>query len=171
MSNSKSDKYICGGPLWAIFVSFNPRCSVASQTQTTMSSPEGAATTRSSSEATVPTTQSPEFNAEKHLKGGTKDFRFVPIPKRLQYDSTRPFQFTTVLNITFGFASTFSEYSKCLRVGMTLTCCTQLLLIYITVNLCYVRAFVHCSSSSNDIGLTVYSAICRLLWCHSPRGF
>lgn len=113
-----SDKYICGGPLWAIFVSFNPRCSVASQTQTTMSSPEGAATTRSSSEATAPTTQSPEFNAEKHLKGGTKDFRFVPIPKRLQYDSTRPFQFTTVLNITFGFASTFSEYSKCLRVRM-----------------------------------------------------
>ena len=70
----------------------------------------GAATTRSSSEATVPTTmQSAELDAGKHLRGGTKDFGFVPIPRRLQYDSTRPFQFTTVLNITFGFASTFSE--------------------------------------------------------------
>ena len=75
----------------------------------------GAATTRSSSEATVPTTvmQSSELDAGKHLRGGTKDFGFVPIPRRLQYDSSRPFQFTTVLNITFGFASTFSEMNIC----------------------------------------------------------
>lgn len=45
-----------------------------------------------------------------HEYGGTKDFGFLPIPKKLQYDSERAFEFTTVLNITFGFASTFSKY-------------------------------------------------------------
>ena len=43
-------------------------------------------------------------------RGNTKDFGFVPIPRRLQYDSERAFKFTTVLNITFGIASTFSEF-------------------------------------------------------------
>lgn len=46
----------------------------------------------------------------EHEHGETTDFGFLPIPKRLQYDSERAFEFTTVLNITFGFASTFSEY-------------------------------------------------------------
>ncbi|KLO11784.1 MFS general substrate transporter [Schizopora paradoxa] len=36
------------------------------------------------------------------------DFNFLPIPTRLQYDPRRPFEFTTILNITFGFGSTFT---------------------------------------------------------------
>ena len=42
-------------------------------------------------------------------RGGKRDFGFLPIPKKLRYDSSRKFEFTTVLNVTFGFASTFSE--------------------------------------------------------------
>ncbi|PAV16827.1 MFS general substrate transporter [Pyrrhoderma noxium] len=49
-----------------------------------------------------------ELNPIHHGRGGTKDFGFLPIPKRLQYDPTRGFTFTTSLNITFGFASTFT---------------------------------------------------------------
>ncbi|THH04665.1 hypothetical protein EW145_g5358 [Phellinidium pouzarii] len=77
-----------------------------------MSSPSGGEETkRSSSEATAQTA-TPVVDEVKHQRGGTKDFGFLPIPERLQYDSTRPFEFTTVLNITFGFASTFSDYSR-----------------------------------------------------------
>ncbi|KAJ7268022.1 major facilitator superfamily domain-containing protein [Mycena rebaudengoi] len=35
------------------------------------------------------------------------DFGFLPIPPRLRYDPKRPFHFGLVLNILFGFASTF----------------------------------------------------------------
>lgn len=54
-----------------------------------------------------------ELNPIHHGRGGTKDFGFLPIPKRLQYDPTRGFTFTTSLNITFGFASTFSTSLPC----------------------------------------------------------
>ncbi|KAG1739417.1 major facilitator superfamily domain-containing protein [Suillus paluster] len=37
----------------------------------------------------------------------TKDFGLVPIPKRLQYNPTKPFHFGILLNVSFGFASTF----------------------------------------------------------------
>lgn len=37
----------------------------------------------------------------------TKDFGLIPIPKRLRYDSSKPFHFGIALNIAFGFASTF----------------------------------------------------------------
>lgn len=40
----------------------------------------------------------------------TKDFGLIPIPKRLRYDSSKPFHFGIALNIAFGFASTFGEY-------------------------------------------------------------
>ncbi|KAH8119352.1 major facilitator superfamily domain-containing protein [Phellopilus nigrolimitatus] len=40
-------------------------------------------------------------------QGATHDFWFLPIPKRLQYDPGRPFQFTTLLNIAFGVGGTF----------------------------------------------------------------
>lgn len=73
-----------------------------------MSSAAGADTTRSSSEATAPVT-TPVSLDSKLLNGGTKDFGFLHIPQRLQYDATRPFKFTPLLNITFGFASTFSK--------------------------------------------------------------
>lgn len=36
----------------------------------------------------------------------TRNYGFLPIPKRLQYDPERPFEFTTLLNVVFGFAST-----------------------------------------------------------------
>jgi hypothetical protein len=38
----------------------------------------------------------------------TKDFGFIPIPRRRRYDPNVPFQFTMLLNIIFGFASTTS---------------------------------------------------------------
>ncbi|KAG2124592.1 major facilitator superfamily domain-containing protein [Suillus clintonianus] len=37
----------------------------------------------------------------------TKDFGFIPIPKRLQYNPVKPFHFGILLNMSFGFASTF----------------------------------------------------------------
>lgn len=39
-----------------------------------------------------------------------KDFGFVPVPRHLQYDPTKPFHFGLLLNVAFGFASTFSKY-------------------------------------------------------------
>jgi len=38
-----------------------------------------------------------------------KDFGFIPIPRHLRYDPTKPFHFGLLLNIAFGFASMFSE--------------------------------------------------------------
>jgi hypothetical protein len=46
----------------------------------------------------------------------TKDFGVIPIPHRLRYVPERPFQFGVVLNISFGFASTFSESVKDLKI-------------------------------------------------------
>ena len=40
----------------------------------------------------------------------TKEFGFLPIPRHLRYDPTKPFHFGLLLNIGFGFASTFSEF-------------------------------------------------------------
>ncbi|KAJ7258786.1 major facilitator superfamily domain-containing protein [Mycena haematopus] len=37
----------------------------------------------------------------------THDFGFLPIPRRLQYDPQKPFHFGLLLNVLFGFASTF----------------------------------------------------------------
>ncbi|KAG1729029.1 major facilitator superfamily domain-containing protein [Suillus lakei] len=37
----------------------------------------------------------------------TKDFGLIPIPKRLQYNPNKPFHFGILLNVSFGFASTF----------------------------------------------------------------
>lgn len=39
-----------------------------------------------------------------------KDFGFLPIPRRLRYDPARPLEFGLLMNIAFGFASTFSKY-------------------------------------------------------------
>ncbi|KAK4055092.1 hypothetical protein OIV83_000372 [Microbotryomycetes sp. JL201] len=41
-------------------------------------------------------------------KPRTKDFAFLPIPKRLQYDPDRDIDFNPVLNVVFGFCSTFT---------------------------------------------------------------
>ena len=40
----------------------------------------------------------------------TKEFGFLLIPLHLRYDPTKPFHFGLLLNIGFGFASTFSEF-------------------------------------------------------------
>ncbi|KAJ7659868.1 major facilitator superfamily domain-containing protein [Mycena rosella] len=42
-----------------------------------------------------------------HEKAMTHDFRFIPIPRRLRYDAEKPFHFGLLLNVLFGFASTF----------------------------------------------------------------
>jgi hypothetical protein len=38
-----------------------------------------------------------------------KDYGFIPVPRHLRYDPTKPFHSGFLLNIAFGFASTFSE--------------------------------------------------------------
>jgi hypothetical protein len=51
----------------------------------------------------------------------THDFGFVPIPRRLRYDPQKPFHFGLVLNVLFGFASTFivaNLYYCQVRVGI-----------------------------------------------------
>ncbi|KAL5482344.1 hypothetical protein ACEPAI_8938 [Sanghuangporus weigelae] len=82
----------------------NPRQSSASEA-TAEIPPAGASATFDADANTV------ENNVveEKHrVRGNIKDFGLFPIPERLQYDSERAFKFTTVLNITFGIASTFT---------------------------------------------------------------
>jgi hypothetical protein len=39
----------------------------------------------------------------------TKDFGFLPIPRRLRHDPDKPPHFGLALNIAFGFASTFGQ--------------------------------------------------------------
>ena len=56
----------------------------------------------------IPIVQAERFESRREVP---KDFGFLPIPKRLQYDPERPFVFTMVLNVAFGFGSTFSEFS------------------------------------------------------------
>jgi len=57
--------------------------------------------------------KSPEATAENIAASAeenwpTKDFGLIPIPKRLQYNPIKPFHFGIFLNVSFGFASTFS---------------------------------------------------------------
>ncbi|KNZ79011.1 Putative uncharacterized transporter ygaY [Termitomyces sp. J132] len=42
-----------------------------------------------------------------HQPSTAYDFGIIPIPRRLCYDPTKPFHFDLVLNVSFGFASTF----------------------------------------------------------------
>ena len=51
-----------------------------------------------------PQSDDPDFNIILQ-----KDFGFMPVPRHLRYDPTKPFHFGLLLNIAFGFASTFSE--------------------------------------------------------------
>lgn len=43
------------------------------------------------------------------LPSRSRDFGIIPIPPKRRYHPEVPFQFTIVLNIIFGFASTTSE--------------------------------------------------------------
>ena len=50
------------------------------------------------------------------------DFGFLVIPRRLRHDPARSFEWTLLLNISFGFASTFSESQhSCPFLAMKLT--------------------------------------------------
>ena len=80
--------------------------SVASTAQVT----PGSVIPAASGENTVKNHVAAGEGEKRRVRGNTKDFGLVPIPQRLQYDSERAFKFTTVLNITFGIASTFSEF-------------------------------------------------------------
>jgi len=42
----------------------------------------------------------------------THDFGIIPIPSHLRYDPSRSFHFGLMLNIVFGFFSTFSELTS-----------------------------------------------------------
>lgn len=39
-----------------------------------------------------------------------RDFGIIPIPRHLRYNPVKPFHFGMVLNIAFGFISTFSVF-------------------------------------------------------------
>ena len=56
--------------------------------------------------------QSNDSHLKKILFKVPKDFGFIPVPRHLRYDPTEPFHFGLLLNIAFGFASTFSERFK-----------------------------------------------------------
>jgi hypothetical protein len=60
-----------------------------------------------SGDAATPATKEDQSATERVI-GGTKDFGFLPIPRRLQYDSANPPHFGLLLNAAFGFWATFS---------------------------------------------------------------
>ena len=66
-----------------------------------------------------PTTSQDEMDKEQSQSNNAdfkiplpKDFGFIPVPRHLRYNPTKPFHFGLLLNIGFGFASTFSEWFK-----------------------------------------------------------
>ena len=66
----------------------------------------------SSSKSTVTTTPATGHNDPEHKPAYDsipKDFGIFPVPRRLRYDPQKPFYFGTMLNLSFGFASTFSK--------------------------------------------------------------
>ena len=73
---------------------------------TDMSTPPTATTTQGEPEVVKQQSQSNNSDFKILLP---KDFGFIPVPRHLRYDPTKPFHFGLLLNIAFGFASTFSE--------------------------------------------------------------
>ncbi|KAF4621383.1 hypothetical protein D9613_000030 [Agrocybe pediades] len=55
-----------------------------------------------------PATEAVTTNTAESALVNSKDFGFLPIPKRLRYDPARPLTFGLLMNIAFGFASTFT---------------------------------------------------------------
>ena len=53
----------------------------------------------------------PPFAGKVDSDMSSTDFRILPIPKRLRYDPDKPFHFGLLLNVSFGFASTFGACS------------------------------------------------------------
>ncbi|KAH8831355.1 MFS superfamily [Flagelloscypha sp. PMI_526] len=68
----------------------------------------------SATETTTVTNGSPQSSASPQVEEVTaklqytRDFGILPIPKRLRYDPDKPFHFSKVLNVSFGFAATFT---------------------------------------------------------------
>lgn len=64
----------------------------------------------------IPVSSDSMSSTKQTLRKHTKDLGFIPIPKRLQYNSEKPKKFTVFLNYSFGIATTFgpslTKYSK-----------------------------------------------------------
>ena len=75
-----------------------------------------------------------------------KDFGFIPVPRRLRYDPIKPFHFGLLLNIAFGFASTFSESFPLLYafycLNLVYSCRESLLLSAITQSALFFYDFI-----------------------------
>ena len=67
--------------------------------------------TTSQGEVEKERSQSNDSDAEFNKILLPKDFGFIPVPRHLRYDPKKPFHFGLLLNIGFGFASTFSQCS------------------------------------------------------------
>jgi len=84
--------------------------------------------------APSPDAGSEKASASTQENWPTKDFGLIPIPKRLQYNPNKPFHFGILLNVSFGFASTFSTHFPVDDVQMLMT--KQSLLICTIANRC-----------------------------------
>ena len=94
--------------------SCSPRRGSPPSSSTTMSAQGGPSSRpQSASLSTADTLEAPPTQVETKdgSETSTKDFGFVPIPKRLQYDPDHPAHFGILMNVIFGLASTFSTSS------------------------------------------------------------
>lgn len=76
---------------------------------TSTSSPTATLTTESQSKKKSKVPQDESLQPMTPEDSPTKDFGFLPIPRNLRYDPQKPHHFGLLLNVAFGFASTFSE--------------------------------------------------------------
>ena len=96
-----------------------------------------------------------------------KDFGVVPVPQHLRYDSTKPFHFGLLLNIVFGFISTFSEYFNLLSFfARLLNFDYKLPRISTIANRCSV-SFLYMTS---EMELRIISPAIDSVWCVVWRG-
>ena len=81
-----------------------------------------------------------------------KDFGLIPVPRHLRYDPKKPFHFGLLLNIAFGFASTFSESFPLLCafycLNLVYSCRESLLLSAITQSALF--------SMTSELNLRIY---------------
>ncbi|GAA5862705.1 hypothetical protein JCM8547_003518 [Rhodosporidiobolus lusitaniae] len=83
----------------------------SSSTATSANSPTAFPPCSASSTPSSPPTEDekpPPEPSTPHVLGGSKDFGFLPIPKRLRWDSHKEPHFGLLLNGLFGFAATFT---------------------------------------------------------------
>ncbi|PPR02514.1 hypothetical protein CVT26_011997 [Gymnopilus dilepis] len=75
---------------------------------TSTSSPTATLTTESQSKKKSKVPQDESLQPMTPEDSPTKDFGFLPIPRNLRYDPQKPHHFGLLLNVAFGFASTFT---------------------------------------------------------------